>query len=194
MKKDETKANVSRAKHLDEGTEPKNSYTKEELDVLATRCKAVLENVLLFLNIDFALCTTEVSQAGSGKELHFACKWAFENRADSKMSSGIFFFTPGDEPEEAKQVIAMQVTLALNPMGAGYYMMASVVQRFSLPDQKRNNPAELMIRAVLTDIRNSGKIPYIQAGNALAQILHLQENIDEAYDMNPLQAAKVLDG
>jgi hypothetical protein len=169
---------------------PFQSYTKEKIDELNAGCKAVLVQVLDFLEIKYGLITTDLSQSGSGENLQLNCKWAFEHLPDGKMYKGSFFFTKDDKPTDAKQIIAMQVTLGGNPMGAGYYIMADVMARHALPDANRNSPPELMVRAVIADMVKSGKISFMQAPGALAQVLHIEQNINEAYDINPLQAAQ----
>ena len=163
---------------------PGKPLTGEEVKVLNEGCERVLREVLDWFEIEYALVTTETSQSGSGPQLQLNCKWAFEHMPSGKMYKGSFFFTPEDKPEDAKQIIAMQITLGGNPMGAGYYIMADAMARFGSPNPQRNSPPEIFVRAVITDMKKSGKISWMQAPQALAQVLHIEENINEIYGVD----------
>jgi hypothetical protein len=166
------------------------SLSKEEIETINAGCREVLLQVLDFLKIEHALVTTEVSQSGSGEKLVLTCRWAYEYMPDGHMFKGNFFFQPGDKPDDARQIIAMQITLGINPLGAGYYIMADTMARFSHKDKDRNSPPEVFIRAVLSDMKKSGKISWMQASQALAEVIHLQKNIDETYGVDTAELMK----
>ena len=167
-----------------EEVKPAPSFTKEEITALNEGCKQTLIEVLDFLDIKYGLITTDVSQSGSGEKLVLTCKWAYEFMPDGKMFKGNFFFQRGDAPRDARQILAMQITLGINPLGQGYYIMADTMSRFHSEKEGRNAPPEVFVRAVISDMKKTGKIAWMQAPQALAQILHIEENINDIYGVD----------
>lgn len=122
-----------------------------------------------------------------GAETHLTCHWKFTmNKIDI---SGAFDIP--DVPQEEEMTVvalnaAFSITLSAHPQGRLIGKILNEVQLYAHPDQSRNSLPEVFLRALIGRLVLTGNIPRGQMAGALGEMIHLEQNIAEAFaNLNP---------